>query len=314
MEKKYTLLTIVFIAMLFPFSLQSQELYRLNYFEVNGEKSFGFVSLSDNYKLSNHKDSIAIPDLQKRKAPDFHHLKLEDKYRERFLANTKIGENDILFAYDYAKNIVVSFPIKKLEVVACLSPYVTDDEFPFLEDDYMIGFKIDISELKGFSEYFSNNLVYVGKTNPFFKRELKPIIWKKITSKEFPSKQIAGADLKSLGKFSLGDSYKFENNGLVYYLRDLKNSAEIFARQLIVLNSSKKIVCERFYTISEGSSLVPLAFDANQADQPKQWTGKLLKDKPEVIFGFTYESFGCEGITFLKQDIPDLIINCDNRH
>jgi len=45
-----------------------------------------------------------------------------------------------------------------------------------------------------------------------------------------------------------------------------------------------------------------------------QYVGRLFKGKPPVIMGFEYLSFGCDGITFLKKDLPPVYINCDNRH
>jgi len=318
MNMKNSILFSVLCLVVFPFLGSAQELalYSLDYFDINKKDNFGFVSLSDNYQVSEHKDSLALPDISKIKASDAHYLKLEGKYRKRFLNGTKLSENDLLYAYDYAQDVLLSFPVKNLDVVACLSLYVSDEEFPFSQSDYMIGFRINTKDLKGFSEYYGNNYVYVGKSNPFIKGALKAMVWRKIASKEFPSKAIGSGDAVNLGKYALGDAYKFEANNFVYYLRDLKNSQEVFARRLLVLDSkNKKILYERVYQISEGGSLVPLAIAGKpEESSEKQWTGKFLKGRPDAVFGFLYASFGCEGISFLKQDVSDVYINCDNRH
>ncbi|HEU4496951.1 MAG TPA: oxidoreductase [Flavobacterium sp.] len=310
---------VLLCLLLFSLSMNSQELrlYELDLIEAKNSESFAFVSLSDSYQLSDSKDSLAIPDLSNKKAEDVQCFKLDSKYRKRFFERAKISENDILFAYDYAKNVLVSMPVKNLDAVACLSPYIgTNDSFPYTQYDYMIGFRVKLSALKGFTDYLVTNLVYVGKASPFIEGELKPVIWKKIAPKEYPSKSIDAEDAAILGSYVLGNCYKFETAGLLYYIQDfLRNDNEVFARRLLVLDSkTKKNQCEKIYMTSEGCSLAPLAFDAKADEMPEQWTGRLLKNKPGVIFGFTYMSFGCEGINFLNQDVPDLYISCDNRH
>ncbi|MCA1751402.1 MAG: hypothetical protein LC670_06345, partial [Flavobacteriales bacterium] len=59
------------------------------------------------------------------------------------------------------------------------------------------------------------------------------------------------------------------------------------------------------YYSGESRSFAPL---------DNQWTGKLFKNQPQVIFGFSYHSFGCPRITFLHPDKEKININCDNRH
>jgi hypothetical protein len=68
---------------------------------------------------------------------------------------------------------------------------------------------------------------------------------------------------------------------------------------------------------SEGASVAPLNFgisNPNYADLKGQWMGKLFKNKPEVIFGFEWVSFGCPGIIYINSRDKYIQINCDNRH
>jgi hypothetical protein len=62
--------------------------------------------------------------------------------------------------------------------------------------------------------------------------------------------------------------------------------------------------------------VAPLNFGIDSNDEyvclPEQWTGKLLKNKPPVAFGFIYE--WCPFITLLDSTYEDIWINCDNRH
>jgi len=79
-----------------------------------------------------------------------------------------------------------------------------------------------------------------------------------------------------------------------------------FARRLLVLDSeTNDRVYETIYYESEGTSLNPLNY---------QWTGKLFKNKPAVIFGFQIHSFDCPTIQFLSMSEKEISLYCDNNH
>jgi hypothetical protein len=274
-----------------------------------------FVSLSDIYNLGETNDSVAMPVIAKMDKKAAEYFVLENKYRKKFLSQIHISESDSLFVYDYAKNKLASFSVKSLKTTAMINGYASTEDFPYSPSDYMIGFEINKKYLNGFSEYYRDALVYVGKENPFAKERLTPIAWKKITAKEYPSKPIKKEDQKLLKKTVPGNTYAFKTNNYQYFLQDyVDNRKNLYARRLLVLDSNTKdIIIEKLYSQSEGTSPSPLNYEEGE-DIVNQWTGKLFKDKPPVVFGFLYESFGCPGISIIDKSNEEIYLQCDNRH
>jgi hypothetical protein len=286
------------------------ELYQLNDLEENTGKKMGFISLSDNCPLSDHKDSMAIPNLdnvQDEKERRF--LILTSKYRKRLLDRTGIAESDSVFIYDYTTDVLRSFAVKNLNTAANQSVYSYGNNDPLTQYDYQIGFAIDKNLLKKMGIYHC--FVSIGTQNPFERGQMKPILWKKMDTKEFPFSK------SNLKKSKVENTYVFSSGQYQYYLQDFKEKAtnnDPAQRHLIVVDrQNKKVITERIFSESEGTSLTPLS-TTTFSESETQWTGKLLKNKPEVVFGFEYFSFGCPNIIFLDPQEKDIDINCDNRH
>jgi hypothetical protein len=129
---------------------QDINLYWLWDLEQNIKKKIAFITLSDNDSLSEHPDSLTLPDLSKWKKEDMEYFKLSSPYRERFLDRTKISETDTVFVYDYAADKLLSFPVNDLNVVAYLNVYMDIDDCPYNQFDYYIGFEIDKNVLTEF--------------------------------------------------------------------------------------------------------------------------------------------------------------------
>lgn len=289
------------------------ELYDLTYHDKSPTEKVGFTSLSDNYPLSEHPDSLAIPDLYTIEGDEY--FKLASKYRKRFLTKTKISETDTVFVYNYYSNTLVSFKVKNLAVVACLNIYANENDKPYSQDDYMFGFEIDKNVLKDFGINFYQTLIYVGKENPFVQGQLKPIAWKKIEQADFPSKPISTKNTLLLRTYQKGNTYKYEATNFEYFTQDLLKDNSISGRRLLVIDgNTKETVHDIFYFNSEGTGLAPLNLTTDNDKNYNQWTGGLFKNKPPVIFGFEFISFGCPSITFLKKSVGAVGINCDNRH
>ncbi|AVQ10677.1 Uncharacterized protein XB16_0330 [Leptospira santarosai] len=327
---------------------ENLNLYKLNTCEKKGNKSVGFVSLSDNYNLYNYPDWFAIPKLKNKKWKDVRYLILGRTYRDRFLSKTKISENDTVFIYDYSTETIATFPVKNLNAIACLDPYMsdTDGSPPYSQGYYRIGFEIDKKLLKRFqnkSFEYHNTLIYIGKQHPFQKGRIKSILWKKIDPKELSTfkikvKYAPGYDPTAWSGYSFGKAYQFDSAPLRYYVQDLLKyderyyiqnlkyddpnrslfeRVELNCRRLIVINTkTKEMIFEKFYCESEGESLIPLNVVGHAKDwrSETQWTGEIFKDRPRVIFRFLYSSFGCPSIDFLEQSESYVRINCDNRH
>jgi hypothetical protein len=273
----------------------------------------GFVSLSDIDRLSEHPDSLALPDFNNNEAEGYEkysHIELGSKYRTRFLSRTNISETDKVFIYSYSKDTIVSIPVGNLKVVAWLNAYTSPEECPCPEYYYQIGFEIESKFLTGFENHFVNTLVFVGKKNPFVRNQVKPVVWQKIDSTEFPSNLISTEVNFNFGnddyEHQIGMSYKFENQHYQFYIQELiKKDWQFGLRLLVVDQKTKEKIDERLYHSGESSSFAPL---------DNQWVGYLFKNKPMVIFGFKLISFGCPSITLLGSNEKQIVINCDNRH
>jgi len=296
---------------------QSSPKESINLFTLMSKDSsdVAFVSLSDIYPVGEENDTLALPNIEKIGKLKAQYFTFEKNYRKRFLSKTNISESDSVFVYDYAKNKLASFLVKNLKTAAYLNGYSSEEDWPYHNYDYMIGFEINIKYLKGFSEYYRDAIVYVGKENPFAKQKLVPVDWKKITAKDFPSKPLKGEDQKTLKGTSKGTTYAFKTANYDYFLQDyLDNRKILFGRRLLVTDAkTKEIIIEKLYSQSEGTSPSPLNYEESP-EAINQWTGKLFKNKPEVVFGFLYESFGCPGISIIDKSNEEIYLQCDNRH
>lgn len=304
----YFLLHLLFI-LTFKLNAQDLEIFYLNSHENINKETITFVSLSDIYPLSDHQDSLAIPDLSEKgeeQAKQFESFRLSSKYRQQFLTRTKISETDKVFIYSYSKNKLISFPVSSLNVVACLNIYGAD--WPYSQFDFMIGFEIDKRFLTDFDQYFENTLVCIGKKNPFVVNQMKSIVWQKIENDKIPLKDPISYDTSYSGKSILGNTYKYEMDGLLYYLQDflrVSDNSISLKRLFVIETKTQKVVCSKMYYSGESSSFATL---------DNQWTGKLFKNKPSIILGFKWVSFGCPSIEFLSNTGRDIYTNCDNRH
>lgn len=302
-------------------TVQAEELPRkesINLFTLTYRDStdVAFVSISDIYLLNDTaSDTLALPNIEKMEKSASKYFTLEKKYRNHFLSKTNISETDSLFVYDYAKNKLASFAIKNLKAAAWINGYSSDEDWPYRRYDYMIGFEISKQNLNGFGDYYSNVIVYAGKENPFAKEPLKPIVWKKIARKEYPSKPMKAEDITALKNTIPGNTYSYKTQSYQYFLQDYLDSHKIiYTRRLIITDSkTKDIIIDKVYTQSEGTSPAPLNGE-NGDDSFDQYTGKLFKNKPEVVFGFQYESFGCPAISIIDKSNEDIYLQCDNRH
>ncbi|UUF15160.1 MULTISPECIES: oxidoreductase [Flavobacterium] len=288
----------------------------INLFTIMPKDSsdIAFVSLSDIYPIGDEKDTLALPNLEKIGKDNAEYFTFDKIYRKRFLSKTNISENDSVFVLDYAKNKLASFAVKNLKTAALLNGYSSGEDWPYHNYDYMIGFEINKKYLNGFSEYYRDAIVYVGKENPFSKERLKPIAWKKIAKKDYPAKTLKNEDRTLLKNTVSGNTYLFKTDSYNYFLQDYLDSHKIiYTRRLLVADSkTQDIIIEKLYSQSEGTSPAPLNYE--DGPDANQWTGKLFKDKPQVVFGFLYESFGCPGISIIDKSNEEIYLQCDNRH
>ncbi|MNU89780.1 hypothetical protein D3C71_796300 [compost metagenome] len=299
-----------------PTPEKKEDLVIFDMMPIEGNQELGFISISDIHPISEHPDSLAIPDISEKPIDSVRYFKLNKVYRKRFLTATGISETDQVFIFDYSRDMLVSFPVSKLNVVAHLNIYASDEDAPYSQFDYMFGFEVSRKDLKGFdNEYFSDVLIFVGKKNPFERGKLKPIVWRKTEKKQFPVAKMSKEGVNRSKRFTVGNTYTFTKDSLQYYVQELSNGENSLARRLLVLNTkTDKMVFERLYEESEGVSLAPLNHKDKEYDFINQWTGQLFKNRAPVLFGFQYFSFGCPEISFIEKNAEDIYLNCDNRH
>lgn len=300
------------------------DLFWIRDLEENANKKIGFISLSDIYPLSEHPDSLAIPNLENVDKNSLQYFKLNASYRKRFLSKTNISETDSLFIYDYSTDVLLSFPVRKLNVVAYLNDYMDIKDCPCSQSDYMIGFEVTKNYLIGLGKYFSEALVFIGKENPFMHGQMKAIVWQKIKAEKFPlgKSNLTEEQKEYKHKNTIkGQAYLYETKTHQIFIQDYtepNNLIQVQDRHLIIIDKqSDNVVNETIFSNSEGTSVTPLNFGINNINYPdlkEQWIGKLFKDKPEVIFGFEWVSFGCPSIIFVNSQNKYVQINCDNRH
>ncbi len=300
------------------------DLFWIRDLEENANKKVGFISLSDIYPLSEHPDSLAIPNLENADKNSLQYFKLNASYRKRFLLKTNISETDSLFIYDYSTDILLSFPVKQLNAVAYLNDYMDIKDCPCSQSDYMIGFEVTKNYLIELGKYFSKALVFIGKENPFMHGQMKAIVWQKIKAEKFPlgKSNLTKRQKEYKHKNTIkGQAYLYETKTHQIFIQDYtepNNLIQVQDRHLIIIDKqSGNVVNETMFNNSEGTSVTPLNFGINNANYPdlkEQWIGKLFKDKPEVIFGFEWVSFGCPSIIFVNSQNKYVQINCDNRH
>lgn len=315
MKLKTTLILLLVLVLKLNLNAQEINIFTLQTRPVGAEsrESNGFVSLSDIDHLSEHPDSLALPDLDNIDTDGyekFSYIKLGAEYRDRFFSRTNISETDKVFIYSYSENIIVSIPVSDLKVVAWLNAYTMPRECPCPEYYYQIGFEIENKFLKGYENHYTNTFVFVGSKNPFVRNQVKPVVWQKIDSTEFPSSLISTEIKSNYGnadyESNLGACYKFEKDNYLFFIQKLIDTDSQFGLRLLVLDrKANKKIYEKIFYRNEGTSFAPLN---------NQWVGYLFKNNPMVIFGFQYHSFWCPVIDFLDSDKKEIRINCDNRH
>jgi hypothetical protein len=311
-----------------------------------------FISLSDIDQLSNHPDSLAVPEFVSRidwRGRRFSELseeelrifsdemfgerrffRLDTEYRRRFLARTNISETDSVFVYCYADDILLlAFPVKKLNVSAIARRFPHHNQ-----DDYSIGFEIhtdNLLDLRGVN-LFDKVFVYVGKTHPFARGGMEVIQWRRIPSENFPLEKsnLVTNDETVLYFMENGTrserAFLYSTENFRIFLQDISLASDRWARArhlLIIDERTEDVVLERVIYSSRYGFITPLNFGIEytlrvHTDIRNQWIGNLFRNSPPVILGFWEVPRGmlstsCPFIMFLDPTIDDIFIRCDNR-
>jgi hypothetical protein len=274
----------------------------------------GFITLSEIDNLSEDEPAVPSKYLGNRPLNAVKYFKLDSTYRMRFLKRTSLKETDSVFIYDYIKDLLFSFEIKELDIVSHINGYQIEGD-SILQESYMIGLEIKPEYLKGLNGWFTNTFVHIGKENPFIRGKMKAIVWDATSSPAFYNELELPSYVAYYSNYNPGKTYLYKRDSLEYYSRQMYIEKELKGYHITIRNkNTSKIIFNHAYINSEGTTIAPLNnVDVNFKGN-YQWTGKLFKNKPDVILGFYSASFGCESIDFLDSSEPSVNILCDNRH
>ena len=239
--------------------------------------------------------------------------KLTKIYRQRFLKEAGISEDDNFYLYDYEHNRLITYPIRKLEAFAIINIYSIGESPHHDQHNYQFGFKLNPKQLSNLNPH--NTFVYIGKKNPFTMQQLTRLDWRRIDNEDFP--KVSKNNDKSVQN-SITLSYLAKAKGLNYYVQDEiikhENFIEPYHRQLLILDNKKNILTNMEFTNSESSSIANLTDTDFNEIYKDQWAGELFKNQPSVIFGFESITFMCPYIDYIDPSYKSLMIKCDNRH
>lgn len=298
-----------------PIQSDIQLYYASSYYKLNEKPKTAFINLSDSYfgnyyeKNGNRRKDLILTESDLKKDT----IRLNKDQRTEFLNRLKLSQSEKIFVYIIKSDSIISLDIKNLPAIACMNTYGPSKDYQNEEEDYEFGFDLG----KKITDTY--NLVYIGKENPFLTGELISIVWKKIDTNDFPKKfsDFILDDLRKrwLDSSEAGQSYMFSYRNFDYYIQNLTKDGKTKHRYIVVIDSeTKNIVHEKIQIDSESTELIPLKTESNSKENYSQWTGKLLKDKSAVMFGFLGYHFDCPSITILDETEPDIPIFCDNRH
>lgn len=278
----------------------------IKYVKSSGD-TVGFVSLSDIYSMSESPDSVPMPLINigtddRTQYPDF--ILLDSIYRLDFFKRTGINEKHKIYIFSYSLNRLISCSLSHLPLVAFLNIYGAEQ--PYSANEYMIGFEIKLNYFKEFD--IENSFVAIHSKNPFAGKSLQKIHW--IQDSITKSKPLKSTDYDTLyaGISEPFAAFVYSNGSYDFYIQDYKRRTDNFhsIRRLQVFNrNSGSIVFEKNYYAGESAVF---------AEPGYQWTGLLFKNKPPVLLGILWHSFGCPEITVLQQGKNPIPIFCDNRH
>lgn len=307
MKQFYLLFSLLFCT---GFTSFSQELNILTFYGSQPDMEVGFVPLTDRYPGGEHPEMHINPEYSGDIQGIYYH-ELDSEKRTKFLNRVNLKESDQIYIFKFSLDSVIEFQIKDLPlVVRFLSGYKPSQDQPLLLSDYQVGFEIDDRTAQLLEKDDSDIFIHAGDKNPFQTGNIKPLIWKKVEREMFPLHQDSLTKSDWFKKLEPGDVYHDSVNEMDFYFQNYFNGERLAARYFII-KKSNEVIYDQIYADSESTYLRQLD---DYSSEPNQWTGKIFKDYPPFIFGFTGNSFGCPRIQFIDQSVEPVRIKCDNRH
>lgn len=285
------------------------------YSEYNEENQFGIVVLSDwgYLKWSDHPDSSFISQkvLQASSKDNWNYHELNSQKRRLFLECLNIRETDKIFIYNFPLDTVITYELSEAPVVAFLEH--GGGGVPFDQRDFEIGIRLlEFPQMVGdYATY--NNVAYIGDENPFLTGNVKPIQWQMTDSTKFPDNLENLEFSQYLEDYDKGETFIFSLDSVNIFLQNIIDE-RLIGRHLAVVNSkTDSVIFQKILFDGESAGLRPIPTEeTNYHDDFYQWTGKLFKNKPTIIYGLIYENFAFRRIHLLDATEPAIYIWSDS--
>jgi hypothetical protein len=162
--------------------------------------------------------------------------------------------------------------------------------------------------------YHENSFVAIGEENPFSEGNAQPLVWEVTDSSYFTVDQLNPENSALLHEFQSGDSYVSETEDRVFHLQNLQAKNTLHLLLVILDSQSDSIVFEKAFYEGESATIKPLTnINESHSRSIYQWTGKVFKNKPPIIYGFLGQIYDCPKIDFIGKSQKPIRILCDNR-
>lgn len=312
--KAATTLLLLLVFTSFNGLCKELKLYAIDYFTKASDAGVNFISLTDGFRYSEHPDSIVIAAnfLGDLKIKNYNYHRLSAVYRTRFLNQMGITESDLIFLYDFTLDTVVHYKVRDVPLAAHLN--ILGSNKPLTALEYHIGFELGQLPFSG-KEYDRSILVYVGTKSPFLIGTIKALAWRETAATALPESTLGSNEAAKDATYS-GKLYVAQADGYRYTLQRITTSYGLRGYHLLVTEVRVGFtVLDHCFIDTESTYLHSLNFVNNDhVPEVLQWTGKLFKDYPPMIFGLMGATYGCDAFYFLDPAVPPLGIHCDNRY
>lgn len=275
--------------------------------EIGNRKIPAFISLTDGDWYNRFPKVVAEYQKESTSTNKELYYYLKGKERADFLANRDIKESDNLYIYNFQTDDLTVAVIKEIPLLSHESVYGGMD--------FLTG--LDVKNIIDTSAHtYYSSFAYIGTKNPFTSGAVSAIKWKPIATHKVPKVALNYGTFYNSADYEVLLAYHYAAYGNnYYYSRHSFDNGTFIVDYIFVINEQNTLLYQAQISDSESQSpSIPLTENMQLPQVPEHFTGTLFKDKPAVIFGLYYNSFGCPFIDFISDSELSVYIQCDNRH
>ena len=270
--------------------------------------NLSFVSLAEGYPWNDSTNRIIEEKYLNEYDPKTHNKhKINGERRTLFFEKRGIRESDTVYIYFYQKDSLIKRSIANTPLTGIISPYVSSNDFPVPEYDFMVGLDLETNTREEMMKFAHGGFAAVSSENPFVRGKSEQAIFKEVSAKFFPVDDSISMTYPKVKHF------QYSNTDYDYFVRDFGDSYLSERLMVIRRKSDREIIFNRKFLSGEGTEITPIL--PNEVPEYYGiWTGKIFKYKPPVLIGLQSQSFGCPSVNFVDEKVPGIYIYCDNRH